>query len=151
MKTINKSQLKKDYYWEFRPFYDALPDELPVPEYSEHVFERTMTNREIVEAFEKVPFTVEQAFAAAAEFSERIEKGQWRIVYFRDIDGTPCRLYVWRDGDGKLHLGVRKVDPDSLRYAGDGVLVSKRRYITLPFETESLDLGSLDPLSGRKP
>lgn len=147
MKTIRKSQLKKNYYWEFRPFYDSLPETLSIPEYSEHVLDKDMTNKKIMETFEKVPFTVEQAFAVVADYSTKIESGKYRLVYFRDEDGMPCRLNVWRDEGGKLDLRVIKVFPDGRRSAGDGVLVSNELSEPLASGSDPLSLGSLDTLA----
>lgn len=144
MKTIKKSLLKSAYYWEFKSLYDTLPEELTVPEYQEHIFTETMTNKEIMEKWEKEPFTPEQAFAVAADYSQKIKKGQWRIVYFRDKEGLPCRLNVWRDGGGQLSLNVDEVNPGREWGAGDGTLVRNENSASLPLDADTLSLENLD-------
>lgn len=140
---FHKSILKEGYYWEFKPFYDTLPDELEAPEYSEHIFTKTMTHKEIMETYEKKPFTMEEAFAVAANYASKAKNGQWRIVYFRYGD-VPCWLNVWREDGGFLNLAVVKVDLDSTWHAGSGVLVSNENLDTVSSNSDTLSLGSLD-------
>lgn len=143
MKTSLKNLKEKDeYYWEFKPFYDSLPAKLEVPKYSEHIFRVSMSHREIKEKWEKKEFTIEQAFAVAADYAPKIQNGQWRIVYFKDTDGVPCRLRVWRGDYGRLRLDVSEVVLDSEWTAGDGVLVSNET--SEPLSEDTLSLESLN-------
>lgn len=119
---INKSILKSNYYWEFTDLYDSLPDELEVPTYAEHVFTETISHTDILKTYVKKMFTIEQAFAVAADYAQSGKK-DYRIVYF-EHKGVPCRLNVWRSGDGELRLSVRRVNLGVEWDAGDGVLCS---------------------------
>lgn len=131
-KTIKKSVLKENYYYEFKPFYDTLPDELAVPSYRTELFPKAMTNKEILETYNIIPSkNIEGAFAMIADCIPTLKNDyKSRIAYFIDEQGIPCRLDVWRGGYGGLFLYVFEVFPDGGRGAGDGVLVSN--------ETETL-------------
>ncbi len=63
------------------------------------------------------------ALVVAGELDKKDNTGI--IIYLTNCkDGTPCRLGVWRYGDGELRLGVSKVNPDYEWNAGYGVLCS---------------------------
>lgn len=142
MKTSKKNLKEKDgYYYEFKSFYDSLPEKLEVPPYSEHILTETMTHREMKDKWEKKEFTIEQAFAVAADHAPKIKKGDWRIVYFKDGD-VPCRLGVWRGDGGQLDLSVYEVSLDYGYDAGYGVLVSNET--SEPLSEDPLLLRSLD-------
>lgn len=60
---------------------------------------------------------------AAGELDKKDNTGI--IIYLTNRkNGTPCRLDVWRNDDGKLDLHVFEVIPDSEWGAGNGVLCS---------------------------
>lgn len=149
MKTANKSKLRErnGYYYEFRPFYDALPANLEVPEYRTEIFPRAMTHAEIIREYAVVPYgNVQDAFAVIADCIPTLKNDyKGRLAYFSDTDGTLCRLNVWRHGDGMLSLFVRRVDLDYEWHAGSGVLASNERSDARK-ETGALALSPLDPL-----
>lgn len=144
-KSVLKSVLKSGYYYEFKKFYDDLPEMLPVPRYLEYIFPKDMTHQEIRDTYVKKEFTREQAFAVAADYAADPKHTEWRIVYFMDTDGTPCRLDVWRYGVGQLLLSVIRVVLDDECVAGDGALVSNENSepISLMSSLDSLSLESL--------
>lgn len=123
MKTIKKSLLKSGYYWEYKDFYDSLPSELAVPKYQTEVFTETITNKQILETYKIKPFSIEEAFAVVADYSEKIKKGEWKIIYFKD-GTTTCRLLVYRHSDGRLEVYINEVNLDRKWGAGNGVLFS---------------------------
>lgn len=120
---------KNGYYYEFSPFYDALPDTLDVPEYRTEIFPRRMTHAEILSEYAIVPYqNISDAFAVIADCIPTLKKDcKGRLAYFADTDGTPCRLHVWRNDDGMLNLDVDDVSLDREWNAGDGVLASNDR------------------------
>ena len=89
-----KEFLKKGYYYEFRPFFDALPEDLPVPgNYKEVKNDRVMTEAEMIKGhtpFEKK----EDAFGLACKLKK---EGKNEIIWFKD-NGELCKVYVRRDG-----------------------------------------------------
>lgn len=126
-KTIKKSVLKENYYYEFKPLYDTLPEKLTVPSYHTEILPKNMTHKEILETYHITPSkNIETAFAMIADCIPTLKNDyKARIAYFLDENGIPCRLDVWRDDDGELYLDVFKVYPGNERDAGDGVLVSE--------------------------
>lgn len=141
MKIIKKSLLKSGYYWEFKDFYSSIPNELSVPKYRMEVFTETITNKQILETYKIKPFSIEEAFAVATDYSEKIKKGEWKIIYFKD-GTTTCRLDVYRHVDGDLDVNVYKVGPTNEWNAGGGVLFSNKDSQILSSATLG-DLGSL--------
>lgn len=138
MKKINKSALKEGYYYEYKSWYDALPEKLTVPKYQTEIFTKTISNREILDTYKVEPFTIEQAFAVAADCIPTLKNDySGRVIYFMDGD-TRCRLSVYRDTDGELEVDVSYVYLFIEWYAGDGVLFSNK-------VTENLGAEALSP------
>lgn len=142
MKTIQKSKLKEGYYYEYKSFYEALPDTLTVPQYTEKIFSETISNKNILKTYKIKPYTTEEAFAAAADKSQTLRENEYRILYFND-GNTRCRLGVYRSSGGKLGVDVCGVDPDGQWLAGYGVLYSAETLNSL--ENDSLTLEHFDP------
>lgn len=148
-KTIKKSILQSGYYYEFRKFYDALPDDLEVPEYRTEIFDGTISHNEILKTYEVEPYAnAADAFAVIADCVPTLKNdGKGRIAYFNDADGTLCRLMVWRNDGGELRLFVSRVDLDAEWHDGGGVLASNAPLGT-ETPSEPLALGLSDPLRG---
>lgn len=148
-KTIKKSILQSGYYYEFRKLYDALPDDLEVPEYRTEIFDGTISHKEILKTYEVEPYAnAADAFAVIADCVPTLKKdGKGRISYFNDQDGTLCRLSVWRGGGGRLSLYVGRVRLGGEWDDGDGVLASNAPLGT-ETPSEPLVLGLSDPLRG---
>lgn len=139
MKTIKKSLLKQGYYYEERPWYDALPETLTVPSYREEIFPKDMTHKKILETYKITPYTIEEAFAVAADKSKTLQNKEYRLVYFTDGD-TRYGLGVYRNSDGGLEVCVDEVYLDDEWDAGDGVLFSNE-----PSDTEKPDTETIEP------
>lgn len=142
MKTIQKSKLKEGYYYEYKSFYEALPDTLTVPQYTEKIFSETISNKNILKTYKIKPYTTEEAFAAAADKSQTLKENEYRILYFND-GNTRCRLCVYRNSDGRLEVSIYGVDPGGQWRAGGGVLYSAETLNSL--ENDSLTLEHFDP------
>lgn len=143
MKTIKKSVLKENWYYEYDDIYDSLPEELSVPEYKTEIFNKTISHRDILSTYKVEPYeSVGQAFAVAADIIPTLKNDcKGRLVYFKR-SGELCRLRVWRNGDGVLRVGVGKVGLGDEWDAGDGVSLS-----TKSLENSENALGSLDKLT----
>lgn len=120
---MKKSILKKNYYYEEYPIYDTLPDNLEPLEYTEQVFTKYITHKEILETLKPTIHSVEDAFRIACTYINNGVKND-KIIYF-DYNGTTCRLSVWLDDGGGVEVYVHEVDPDNEYSAGDGVLSRK--------------------------
>lgn len=144
MKTIQKSLLKEDYYYEEKPWYDTLPETLSVPNYQTEIFTETMSHKEILDTYNIESYkNIQDAFAVAADCIKTLKNDyNGRIVYFMDGD-TRCRLGVCRDSDGRLEVGIRRVSPGGRWSAGSGVLYSAETLI--PLKSDTLALKPFDP------
>lgn len=136
---IKKSDLKKGYYYEEKPWYDACPDELEEPEeFKMEIFPRIMTHAEILKEYNIAPYSsyAEAAvvFLAVIPRFDKNCKGQ--VVYFTD-DGILYRFLAWRRGGGRLYVGVRKVDLGIEYDPGDGVAF--RNSPSVPSGNSALD------------
>lgn len=149
MKKIKKSVLKENYYYECKPFYDALPEKLTVPSYQTEIFTETLSHKEILEKYRIEPYNnIQDAFAVAADCIPTLKNDyNGRLTYFMDGD-TRCRLRVYRDSDGELRVYILGVDPDNQWGAGYGVLYSAET--SIPLKVDTLKLCDLDPLSEQK-
>lgn len=134
---ISKSNLKTNYYWEFKPFYDFLPNELPVPE---NVIEitntKTTTEKEMTDGREF--FTVKEAFGLAAKYVQ--EKKDGYLIWFKDASGALCSVRVWRHDDGPF-VSVREFDPGNEWPAGR-VSVFRNKSEKLEVSESSLNLSN---------
>lgn len=142
---IPKSNLKENYYYEYTDLYAHLPDKLEVPEYKTEIFTEAITHREILKKYNIAPYTVEQAFAVAADCIKDLKNDfKGRFIYFKNGDAL-CRLFVWRDDDGRLDVRVYEVCLDGR--CGDGsdwVFLADVTNVTLDNTLESSDTLSLD-------
>ena len=98
----SKTILKENYYWEFKPFYDSLPDELEAPtNIISKVNTQTTTEAEMVKNQEY--FTKEQAFGLVCKIiSENDKENKYNLIWFKDDKGGLCRVFVFLVGDGWL-------------------------------------------------
>lgn len=114
MKTIDKKILKTNYYWEFKEFYDKLPDKLPIPEKTASKVNTKdwTTEQEMTEG--NTPFSKEEAFALVCKIikEDNTEKYKSQIIWFKDDSGALCSVYVWHYGDGQ-YVNVFKYDATS--------------------------------------
>jgi hypothetical protein len=93
--NLAKTILKTNYYYEFRKFFDGLPDMLPVPEtFFEKTNDRTMTEEEMTKGHEF--FSKEEAFGLACKF---VQEKKERIIWFID-NGVLCYAFVWHSSNG---------------------------------------------------
>jgi hypothetical protein len=138
---VNKSILKSGYYYEFKEFYDTLPEKLPI---TEKVFERTLEKitKEVEILTLGVPFNKEEAFGLACKVSKTLKNNKYKIIFFKDKEIT-CGLFVCRGGDGRLWVGVFYVSPDFEWGAGGGVLFSKKSLTLKSSPSETLTLKNL--------
>lgn len=108
-KTISKSFLKINNYREFKPFFDSLPEMLPVPENPvKKKNNRVMTEKEMTEGHQFL--SKEKAFGLASQMVQD-KKG---FVWFEDETGVLCMVCV-RSGD------VRVSEFDASYVWGDGI------------------------------
>lgn len=125
-KTINKSILKTNYYWEFNPFYDALPDKLPIPTnyYETKTTKDWTTEGEMIKG--KKLLTKIEAFGLLAYLVQenKLSKTNWKIGFFNDDDGVPCKFYANLDSDGEFYLIVDEVNESRKWDAGSGFFLS---------------------------
>lgn len=107
---MNKSTLKKGYYYEFKNLYDTLPDELEIIENCKQIdYDRTVTEREILKEYAGKLSTFEQACGYVLRMIDSLKMEiKWNLVFFEQ-DGVPCRLYFGLGSDGVLSVNVRKV------------------------------------------
>ena len=104
---IAKKILKTNYYWEFKEFFDNLPEMLSVPEkFIEKTNDKVMTEKEITDGHEF--FSKEEAFGLAAKMVQDEKEG---LVWFKD-GGELCRVNVWRFADGP-NVNVHEFAPES--------------------------------------
>lgn len=131
--TIKKSILKQGYYYESKPFYDALPDTLTVPKYQTEIFSKEMTHQEILDTYKITLYkNIQDASAAAADCIPTLKNDYFgRLAYFMHGDNR-YRLYVYRDSVGELGVDIYEVSPGNQWPAGRGVVFSN--------ETENLEL-----------
>lgn len=125
-KTINKSILKTNYYWEFKPFYDSLPDQLPIPTnyYETTTTKERTTEKEMIQG--KKLLTKIEAFGLLAYLckEEKLSKETYKIGFFTDDNGVPCEFYAYLNSGVEFYLNVRKVDESFEWDAGDGFFLS---------------------------
>lgn len=143
METINKRILKTNYYYEFKSFYDSLPDDLPIPtDYIETVLTKITTEKEMIAG--KKLLTKIGAFGLLAYVvkEKKLTKDNWKIGFFNDDDGIPCEFYARLRSDGRFCLDVRKVSESSKWNAGDGFFLSNKT-----LDTETQTLGNSDTLT----
>lgn len=94
-KTISKKFLEANYYWEFKTFFDSLPENLPIPKNPvKKVNNRVMTEKEMTEGH--TFFSKEEAFGLASKMVQDKKEG---IVWLEDEDGGLCEVGVWFRGD----------------------------------------------------
>ncbi len=95
-------------------------------------FRQNIAHRDIIAEGQKLgvyqEYDIVEALLLAGELVKAgaiEEKGKGIIIYLSNKkDGVSCRLDVWRNDDGFLEVGVRRVDPDRECGAGRGVLFS---------------------------
>ena len=109
-KEILEKIKEKDDYYEFKPFLDNLPEELPVPSYKKVINERTMTEKEMTEGH--IPFSKEEAFGLAAKL---IQEGKDGFVWFE----YESKLYRVRVRGGGKSVFVFKIFPTDERRDGN--------------------------------
>jgi hypothetical protein len=91
---IAKKFLKTNYYWEFKEFFNNLPEMLPIPEFVEKTNNRIMTEKEMTDGHEFL--NKEEAFGLAAKMIQDKKEG---LVWFKE-EGGLCRVDVWHRADG---------------------------------------------------
>lgn len=131
MKTIPKKNLKENYYYESKPWYDTMPNKLPIVDYTTVIFPRTMSHREILKEYNIEPYTVQEAFSVAADLVKKLKNNDWRLVYFTDND-TLYRFDAWRDVVGQLRVGVNEVGLDGGYGAGGGACLRSKSLSSSP-------------------
>lgn len=123
MATIAKTVLLSGVYSETEGFYAALPATLTIPTYFNYTFSSAMTTKELMNTYNSVSFTINQAFAVIADYSQTIANGQWRVSFFNDSNNIPCALYLSKDGSGVVNIVAQPTNPGDIWSSG-GVLVS---------------------------
>lgn len=146
-KTANKSILKSGYYYEFKPFFDSLPEKVATVAYRESVLTESMKYADILKKFGISP---EESFGKAAGIAlnciPTLGNGEYRVIFFTH-DEAPCGLHVWRRVDGDLYLYVYRVDLDRGWLAGHGVLSGTQNETgTLGKVSDALSLEPLETL-----
>ena len=114
---IKKEVLEKirnnDDYYEFKPFLDSLPEDLPVPDEKDIkavINERAMTEKEMTEG--NTPFSKEEAFGLAAKL---ITEGKDGFVWFE----YESKLYRVRVRGGGQSVFIFKIFPTDKRQEGN--------------------------------
>lgn len=106
MKTYKKKLLKQGYYYEFKSFYDSLPEKLSTPEkYIEKVNTKWTIEEDMVKGNE--PFSKEEAFGLVCKIiKENDTKNKYNLVWFKDDNGGLCGVSVWlNDGGWRVDVG----------------------------------------------
>lgn len=112
-KEVLEKIREKDDYYEFKPFLDSLPKDLPVPspkEVKEVINERAMTEEEMTKGH--TPFAKEEAFGLAAKL---VEEGKDGFVWF-EYEGNLYRVRVRGHGQSVF---VFKIFPTDERRDGN--------------------------------
>lgn len=112
-KEILEKIREEDDWYEFKPFLDSLPEELPVPDeqYVKKVMnERAMTEKEMTEGH--TPFSKEEAFGLAAKL---ITEGRDGFVWFEYEN----KLYRVRVRGGGHSVFIFKIFPTDKRQEGN--------------------------------
>lgn len=141
---MNKNILKEGYYYECKPWYDTLPDEIAETYYKTEIFPKAMTHKEILETYKIIPYNsyFDAAFICISALKDLKNDYKGRSVYFKEND-VLYRFNAWRGDGGQLRVNVDEVDLDGEYDAGSGVLfsngISDTSDLTLkPSETLSL-------------
>ena len=112
-KEILEKIREKDDWYEFKPFLDSLPEELPVPDdkdVKEVINERPMTEKEMTDGH--TPFSKEEAFGLAAKL---IQEGKDGFVWFE----YESKLYRVRVRGGGQSIFIFKIFPTDRRQEGN--------------------------------
>lgn len=135
MKTISKKILKTNYYYEFKSFYDDLPDELPIPGYIEKANTTWTTEENMVKG--NNPFSKEEAFGLICKFIQDKKEG-YNLVWFKDDKGALCKVDVYLDDDGWC-VTVPGFAPSDSWPAGDVSFFSNKNLDTLSNDSLTLE------------
>lgn len=137
-----KSELKQDYYWECKDFYDKLPDQIEVIPSHTEILTKTMTHREILDTYKIKPYTLEQATGVILDIIPTLQNDyKSRIVYFKDND-VLYRFRAYRPSDDELSVDVFEVGLDNRWDAGNGVCFSNEL-----LDTQSQSISTSETLS----
>ncbi len=93
-KEVLKKMKENGKYHESRPFFDSLPEELPVPtDIKEVKNDKTMTEKEMTMG--QKFFTKNEAFGLACK---NAKEGKDGVIWFTDDAGALCEVYVFDGG-----------------------------------------------------
>jgi hypothetical protein len=112
-KEILEKIREQDDWYEFKPFLDSLPEELPMPDNKDIkkvTNERAMTEKEMTDG--RTPFSKEEAFGLAAKL---IQEGKDGFVWFE----YESNLYRVRVRGGGKSVFIFKIFPTDTRQEGN--------------------------------